>query len=122
MNVVLYTNDFEPITVLDLPMWLLDQLERQGAIRVAVQDSVRVNIAKESWSEPWMVPNLKTVTIYCERLRWRDGTTKPVLITPDEELALTLRPEWLPGQRQRVQSYEKAIRTLTETLVRAMRK
>lgn len=123
MNVVLYTKDFEPITVLNLPVWLLDQLERQGAIRVAVQDPVRVNITKDQpWSEPMMVPNLKTVTIYCERLRWRDGTTKPVLVTTDEELALTLKPEWLPGQRQRVQSYEKAIRTLTETLVRAMRK
>lgn len=123
MNVVLYTQDFEPITVLDLPQWLLDQLERQGAIRVAVQDPVRVNITKDQpWSEPMMVPNLKTVTIYCERLRWRDGTTKPVLVTTDEELALTLKPEWLPGQRQRVQSYEKTIRTLTETLVRAMRK
>jgi hypothetical protein len=123
MNVVLYTKDFEPITVLDLPTWLLDQLEKVGAIRVAVQDPVKIDIRKdEAWSEPWMIPQLKTVTIYCERLRWRDGTTKPVLITPDEELALTLRPEWLPGQRQRVQSYEKAIRSLTETLVKAMRK
>jgi hypothetical protein len=42
--------------------------------------------------------------------------------TDDEELALTLRPEWLPGQRQRVQSYQKAIRGLTDSLVRAMRK
>ena len=123
MNVVLYTKDFEPITVLDLPTWLLDQLEKVGAIRVAVQDPVKVDVRKsETWSEPMMVPQLKVVTIYCERLRWRDGTTKPVLITNDEELALTLKPEWLPGQRQRVQSYEKAIRTLTETLVRAMRK
>jgi hypothetical protein len=123
MNVVLYTKDFEPITVLDLPTWLLDQLEKVGAIRVAVQDPVKVDIRKdEAWSEPWMIPQLKVVTIYCERLRWKDGTTKPVLITADEELALTLKPEWLPGQRQRVQSYEKAIRTLTETLVKAMRK
>ena len=123
MNIVLYTNEFEPITVLDLPQWLLDQLERQGAIRVAVQDPVRVNITKDQeWSEPWMVPELKVVTIYCERLRWKDGTTKPVLVTPDEELALTLKPEWLPGQRQRVQSYQQAIRGLTDSLVRAMRK
>lgn len=123
MNVVLYTKDFEPITVLDLPVWLLDQLERQGAIRVAVQQPVRVNIAKdESWSEPWMIPELKTVTIYCERLRWKDGKTKPVLITNDEELALTLRPEWLPGQQQAIQSYKKVIRHLTDNLIRAMRK
>lgn len=28
MNVVLYTPDFEPITVLDLPRWLLDKCEK----------------------------------------------------------------------------------------------
>ena len=36
MNVVLYTTDLEPITILDLPLWLMEQLEKQGAIRVAV--------------------------------------------------------------------------------------
>ena len=122
MNVVLYTTNFEPITILDLPLWLLEQLEKQGAVRVAVQDPVKINMAKEPWSEPWMVPNLKVVTIYCERLRWKDGSTKPVLVTPDEELALTLKPEWLPGQQQAVQSYKRAIRQLTEKLIQAMRK
>jgi hypothetical protein len=120
MNVVLYTQDFEPITVLDLPQWLLEQLERQGAVRVAVMRPVQFGenpkVAIGSVEGP------QTVTIYCERLRWKDGTVKPVLVTDDEELALTLKPEWLPGQRQRVQSYEKAIRTLTEGLVKAMRK
>jgi hypothetical protein len=120
MNVVLYTQDFEPITVLDLPQWLLEQLERQGAVRVAVMRPVQFgenpNVAIGSVEGP------QTVTIYCEKLRWKDGTVKPVLVTDDEELALTLKPEWLPGQRQRVQSYEKAIRTLTEGLVKAMRK
>lgn len=119
MNVVLYTNDFEPITVLDLPQWLLEQMERQGAVRVAVMRPVQI----ENSSVP--VGSLEgpdVVTIYCERLRWKDGTVKPVLVTNDEELALTLRPEWLPGQLQRVQSYQKAIRGLTDSLVRAMRK
>ena len=120
MNVVLYTNDFEPITVLDLPQWLLEQLERQGAVRVAVMRPVQFGDAK---SIPiGSVEGPQVVTIYCERLRWKDGTVKPVLVTDDEELALTLKPEWLPGQRQRVQSYQAAIRTLTEGLVRAMRK
>ena len=120
MNVVLYTQDFEPITVLDLPTWLLEQLERQGAVRVAVLRPVQFGDTK---SVPiGSVEGPQVVTIYCERLRWKDGTVKPVLVTTDEELALTLKPEWLPGQRQRVQSYEKAIRTLTEGLVRAMRK
>lgn len=123
MNVVLYTNDFEPITVLDLPQWLLEQLEKQGSVRVAVQQPLKVDIRKdEPWSEPWMVPELKVVTIYCEKIRWKDGRVIPLLITPDEELALMCKPEWLPGQQQAVNEYKKVIRLLTEKLIKAMRK
>lgn len=118
MNVVLYTNDFEPITVLDLPQWLLEQLERQGNARVAVMRPVSVTQPQE----PINSFNPDIVTIYCEKLRWKDGTVKPVLVTSDEELAMILRPEWLPGQRQAVNSYKEAIRTLTDNLIRAMRK
>lgn len=118
MNVVLYTNDFEPITVLDLPQWLLEQLEQQGSVRVAVLRPPTVMPP----TEPVNFAPPDVVTIYCEKLRWKDGRIKPVLITHDEELALTLKPEWLPGQRQRVQSYQEAIRHLTNGLVRAMRK
>ena len=121
MNVVLYTNDFEPITVLDLPMWLLEQMEKVGYVRVAVQEPLTSILEKspEVLSEICMP---KIVTIRCEKLRWRDGSTKPILVTPDEELALMLKPEWLPGQRQAVQSMQHTIRFLTEQLVKVMRK
>lgn len=121
MNVVLYTQDFEPITVLDLPQWLLEQLERQGAVRVAVLRPIQLGQV-DARIPVGSVEGPDVVTIYCERLHWKDGTVKPILVTDDEELALTLKPEWLPGQRQRAQSYEKAIRTLTDNLVRALRK
>ena len=121
MNVVLYTQDFEAITVLDLPQWLLEQLERQGAVRVAVMRPVQ--FAQLDNSIPvGSVEGPQTVTIYCEKLRWKDGSVKPILVTNDEELALTLRPHWLPGQQATVQSYRKAVRHLTEQLVRVMRK
>jgi hypothetical protein len=121
MNVVLYTQDFEAITVLDLPQWLLEQLERQGAVRVAVMRPVQ--FAQLDNSIPvGSVEGPQTVTIYCEKLRWRDGSLKTILVTHDEELALTLRPCWLPGQVSTVQSYRKAIRHLTEQLVKVMRK
>jgi hypothetical protein len=120
MNVVLYSEDFEPITILDLPQWLLEQLEKQGAVRVAVLRPMQLDstgtIAVGS------VEGSEVVTIYCERLRWKDGTVKPVLVTYDEELALMLRPEWLPGQLATVQSYKQAIRHLTDNLIKAMRK
>lgn len=118
MNVVLYTKDFEPITVLDLPIWLLEQMERHGSVRIAaLKPPTLEDLAKPpDFSPP------ETVTIRCEKLRWRDGTLKPILITDDETLALSLRPEWLPGQLQAVQSYKAAIRELTQQLVKAMRK
>lgn len=121
MNVVLYTQDFEPITVLELPQWLLEQLERQGSVRVAVLRPVQFGSVDDR-VPVGSVEGPQVVTIYCERLRWKDGTTKPVLVTDDEELALTLRPEWLPGQRQAIQSYKTVIRGLTDQLVKAMRK
>jgi hypothetical protein len=119
MNVVLYTDDFEPITVIDLPLWLLEQLERQGQVRVAVlrpQQYTPDNIPVGSVEGP------DVVTIYCERLCWKDGTTKPILVTYDEELALALRPTWIPGQTQVIQSYQIALRHLHEQLIKAMRK
>jgi hypothetical protein len=121
MNVVLYTNDFEPITVLDLPIWLLEQMEKVGYVRVAVQEPLTSILEKppEELSE-FVQP--KVVNIRCEKLRWRDGTSKPILITPDEELALMLKPEWLPGQRAAVNSYKSTIKFLTEQLVKVMRK
>ena len=121
MNVVLYTNDFEPITVLDLPVWLLEQMEKVGYVRVAVQEPLTDVLAK-SPEELSQFLQPKVVTLRCEKLRWRDGSLKPILITPDEELALMLRPEWLPGQRQAVNSYKSTIKFLTEQLVKVMRK
>ena len=118
MNVVLYTTDMEPITILELPLWLLEQLEKQGAVRIAVLKPPRIN--EDGESTTFDMP--ETVTVYAERLRWRDGTTKIILVTPDDELALTLRPEWLPGQRAAVQSYRGYIRHLTNQLIKVMRK
>lgn len=120
MNVVLYTTDFEPITVIDLPLWLLDQLERQGAVRVAVYRPLGQRLLQETDSSVMHQPDI--VTIYCEKFRWRDGRVKPVLITPDETLALLLKPEWLPGQQQAINSYKQTIQHLTDSLVKALRK
>jgi len=121
MNVVLYTNDFEPITVLDLPVWLLEQMEKVGYVRVAVQEPL-TNVLAKAPEDLGQFLQPKVVTIRCEKLRWRDGTLKPILITPDEELALMLKPEWLPGQRAAVNSYKNTVRFLTDQLVKVMRK
>jgi hypothetical protein len=120
MIVILYTTDFEPILPLDLPLWLLDRLEVEGQVRVAV------NRPKQFVSDQIPVGNLEddieTVRIRCEKLRWRDGTLKTILVTEDEELALSLTPEWLPGQRAPIQSYLGAMRKLHSELIKQIRK
>jgi hypothetical protein len=122
MNVVLYTIDLEPITILDLPVWLLEQLEKEGAIRIAVLKPPGWTGEVNSQTPIDKIGGVDTVTVYCERLRWRDNTLKFILITPDEELALSLKPEWLPGQRASIQGYQQAIQHLTQQLIKAMRK
>ena len=118
MNIVLYTRDFEPITILDLPVWLIEQMERQGRVRVAVQEPLSTQWMTNS--DPTTMSQPKTVTLECYRLRWSDGSQKPIIVTQDDELALILRPDWLPGQRAQVNQYKQTITNLVYMLKKAM--
>jgi len=118
MRVVLYTKDFEPITVLEIPLWLLEQLEKQGAIRIAVAPTLK-SLAESVANE--LPPMPETINIYCRKLRWEDGTLKTILITENDELALALRPEWLPGQQQAINWYHRTIHGLVDQLHKAMK-
>ena len=120
MIVILYTEDFEPIIPIDLPLWLLDRLEQEGAVRVAVNrpkgfTDIQIPVGNLDCETP-------TVRIRYEKLRWHDGTLKTLLVTPDEELALTLTPEWLPGQRAPIQLYLNTVRKMHEELIKQIRK
>lgn len=120
MNIVLYTQDFEPITVVDLPMWLLDAVEREGSVKVAVKRPITPDfISKVAVGS---VEGPETVTIEAKRLRWSDGDTKLIYVTKDDVLALTLKPEWLPGQILQIQNYTAAINWLSKQLKILMKK
>jgi len=121
MNVILYTEDFEPIIPIDLPLWLLERLEQEGAVRVAVNKPIGFKGEKIPVG---MVGNedTPTVRIRYEKLRWHDGSLKTILVTPDEELALTLTPEWLPGQRAPIQLYLQTVRRMHDELIKQIRK
>ena len=95
MNIILYTHDFEPITVVDLPHWLLEAVERDGAVKVAVKRPITPDFIERV--AVGSVEGPETVTIQAKRLRWHDGSVKPIYVTNDEVLALTLKPEWLVG-------------------------
>lgn len=120
MNIVLYTLDLEPITVVDLPLWLLETIERQGSYKVAVKRPITPDFVERV--AVGTVEGPECVTIRCRRLVWPDGTVHTLYVTSDEELALTLKPEWLPGQRLLVQNYLSAIDWLSKQLKILMRK
>jgi len=119
MNVVLYSIDFEPITILDLPMWAIDMLGERGSVRVAVPSPISYNAFQDHLS-PLMLP-YRSVEIRCEWMVWKDQTRKMILTTNQDELALLLIPGWLPGQRAEINLYKKQIQGLSTLLIAALR-
>jgi len=125
MNIVLYSHDFEPITVLNLPMWLLDKVETEGYVKVAVPKRLDIkNIAESAASGSPLQELYDTITIIGTRLYWRDGTPRTVYTTTakDEELALILKPDWLPGQRAVHKNYQEGITFLATQLKHHIKK
>lgn len=116
MNIVLYTRDMEPITVIDLPMWALEHGERLGFVRLAMMDPP---LGFMGSGEPIAaIESLKrrTVTLEFQPIRLHDK--RSWLITVDDEvLALNLKPSWLPGQRGTINGYERTARTLSHMLI-----
>jgi hypothetical protein len=107
MNVIIYTQDFEPITVIDLPVGILEAAERDGSIGLAMRTPIRSD-------ETLLLPKL--ITVDCIKIPWIDGSVKSILVTLSEEDALRLKPEWLVGQRAVVKAYERTLKILTEKL------
>lgn len=119
MDVVLYTEDFEPITVIPLTI-RPEQIERYmgGRYRIPVPEFLpRELYAGTAFND---VLYARILTIRVEPLIWKDGSRKFVLIAEDDVLALKLRPSWLPGQRGTVNDYRQAINNLAALLVQAM--
>ena len=105
MNTVLYTIDFEPITVVDLPKSFLDTLEAKGHAYLIIKDT-----------EP-----VKRADLYCGSILWPDGSMKPIVVTRDEETALLLKCDWLPGQVGTINILKRNIRKLMDKVIKRMR-
>lgn len=102
MNAVLYTEALEPITVVDIPMWLYERLLRGDTIAVGVPPPFQFARGGDDHCRLMH----KTVHIFGERLR-RRGHETLMLFTRDEENALLLDAEFLPGQRREVQQRQR---------------
>lgn len=102
MQAVLYTHALEPITVVDIPMWLWDRLWSGQTIRLAVPEAPKF---VHSYNPP-IDYNIRIVEIFGERIRRREHEAL-MLFTADEENALRLQADFLAGQRGEVQRREK---------------
>lgn len=90
---VLYTNDLEPITVIDLSPVAMHYLLKKGSAVLAVWEEFKFVPVDESTS----MPKVRTVRIRAEEFRYRNARSL-MLFTDDEEDALLMRAAFLPGQ------------------------
>lgn len=104
-TIVLYADDMEAITVIDLP-WSRSQLDgllqdrRQIRVPVPTRTSFSPQVGPEHDQPTFSRP--RNVTIWTERFH-RNGNTHWFFFTRDEEAALLLRSAPLPGQRKELQ-------------------
>lgn len=119
MNVVLYTDDFEPIITVNLPQTVIDYVEKHGIVRLPVQDITSPEPPQVSLSNKLYN---KIVTIHANKFRWHDGSIKVILTTSDEELVLKLKPGWLPGQQATINNYKNSLNGLAAKVIALMRK
>jgi hypothetical protein len=104
MYAVLYTHQLEPITVVNIQMSLWNRLANGQIIQLAVMEPFKMtpNTVLPVDAEP-----CRCVAIFGERIKRREHETL-MLFTADEENALILRAEFLPGQRGDVRNRERA--------------
>jgi hypothetical protein len=105
MRTVIYSKDFEPITVVDLP-WMPERILQclGGRIRLAALDPPRYS---RDAGQPPLEATCRTVMLSMERLYWKDGIAKWIFIADCDETALLLEPSWLPGQQRTINEYER---------------
>ncbi len=121
MNVVLYTWDMEPITIIDLPIWALQHGEKEGTVNVEVMEDIPTAPYE---IDPDTAPTFfraRAVCLEFHRLYMPGGRTSWLITVHDDVLALKLRPAWLPGQRAKINDYERTTRELASMLVSALK-
>lgn len=104
MRVVLYADDMEPITVIDLPAMAEGYLKERGVVRLALMLPMVFSVLAAQ--QPPALDGLKTVEIFAERFV-RNGREHMMLFTRDEESALLLKCAFLPGQHAGIQKRER---------------
>lgn len=121
MRTVIYSQDFEPITVVDLPV-MPEQILRYMGGRVRLAALEPLPWSTKPFASDVVEITYKVVTLTMESLRWKDGSVKWIFVADCDETALLLKPDFLPGQRRAVQDGERAKQKLAELFMAALRR
>lgn len=105
MNVVIYNEDLEAITVTDLSVELLKQLATGASISIKSHPTLKNK-----------TPN--DVVIRPVKIQWIDEKTRTVYVTRNEVDALELKTSWLPGQQEMINSHNEYEKILTNKLMK----
>ena len=120
MRAVVYSADFEPITVVDLPC-TSEQIARLLGGRITLAVHERQDIRKfMSVPHEMVTMTYRTVTLTMESMRWRDGSRKWIFVADCDENALLMRSAWLPGQQGAINDYEKDRKLLAELMLQSL--
>lgn len=104
MRVVLYADDMEPITVIDLPPFLWNMLKQRRRVQVAAPMPITYAALT---SAPTMSDDVMRIVEIRAEVLTRNKREHMMLFTNDEVTALMLRSELLPGQRRDAQEQER---------------
>jgi len=81
VNVVIFTDDMQPINCIDMPIEVIDKAVEDGGLRLRLRDT----------PEYCTLLPLPVITV--------EGKQRYLFVTPHETQALKLTPTWLPGQQ-----------------------
>lgn len=115
MRTVLYTNNMEPITVIDISESGVRYLEQYGHFRMAILQPANLSYYT---SYNHIVERFPDVTIRAEKFIYR-GSPHMMLFTDDEENALLLKSSFLAGQTSHVNKLKRE--AYSEGFFRALR-
>lgn len=122
MKTVIYTEDMEPITIIDLPLDLIEIGEAHQYINVPVP--IKLDRSFFNPADP-ITEVYRVVTLRFERLKRFNSLNRlietHIVTTNHDEFALALTPSWLPGQQCMVNEYEGHVKELQNVLLNVLR-
>ena len=113
MRVVIYAEDMEPITVIELAPWAYERLSRGDRVNLVAMEPLPITFNPNEQAAATM----RYITIYAELLQ-RRGVRHMMVFTGNDETALLLKSAFLPGQHRRVDEVRK--KALVEGFMKAI--